>query len=78
MRWFILFILIASPSFAASYVVQCNNVSGCLAPDGTTQPNGTYLNRIVVAPADIASGVAAPQSGTLWVPDTGQQIYISQ
>ena len=61
-------LLWASPALANTYAVQCA-AGGCVASDGTLQPAGTVVNRIVAAP-----GTNLGPSYTL-VPDTGQAIY---
>ena len=55
----------------AKYVLQCNLAQGCVAADGTTQPNGTYMELISwdgVSPYHPA--------GMNVVPYTGQTIYV--
>ena len=70
MRLLILLLLaLAVPARAAQqYVVTCS--APCLAPDGTTQPAGTALNRIV------ASAGFSPGAGLALVPDIGQALYL--
>jgi hypothetical protein len=66
------FLLLAFCSAAhaapGTYVVQCT--ASCVAIDGTTQPAGTALNRIVADPDTFNPG-----TGLTLVPDTGQAIY---
>jgi hypothetical protein len=52
---------------AANYVVVC--ATTCTAFDGTTQPAGTALNRIIADPT------FNPGPGLALIPDTGQSIY---
>ena len=65
-----LLLLFALPARAATYVLVCGPAP-CTAPDGTTQPAGTALGRI------LWDGHAAytPPAGEQVVPDTGQAIY---
>ncbi len=60
-------LLIASPAFAGDYVVTCT--APCTAPDGTTQPAGTVINRILADPT------FDPGPGLSIQPDTGQAVY---
>lgn len=50
------------------YVVECN--ATCTAPDGTQQPAGTVLNRVLVDPDTMT-----PPPNTTFVADTGQAVY---
>ena len=65
-----LLLLLALPAHAATYVLVCGP-SACKAPDGTTQPAGTVLGRI------LWDGHAAytPPSGEQVVPNAGQLPY---
>ena len=62
---------IGGPALAApsDQVVQCT--APCQAADGTTQPTGTFLNRIYADPATFNPG-----PGLTLIPDTGQAIYV--
>ncbi len=60
-------LLIAPPVFAGQYVVTCT--APCAAPDGTTQPAGTVINRILADPS------FNPGPGLSIQPDTGQAVY---
>ena len=60
-------LLIATPAFAGNYVVTCSGP--CVASDGTTQPTGTVINRILADPT------FNPGAGLTLQPDTGQAIY---
>jgi hypothetical protein len=59
--------LITTPALAGNYVVTCT--IPCIVSDGTTQPAGTVLNRIV------ADSTFRPGAGLSIVPDTGQAVY---
>lgn len=61
------FLLIAAPALAGNYVVTCTGP--CTASDGTTQPAGTVLNRILADPG------FDPGPGLALAPDTGQAVY---
>jgi hypothetical protein len=56
---------LASPG---RYVVQCT--AACTASDGTSQPAGTNIIRVLADPATFAPG-----AGLVLVPDTGQALY---
>ncbi len=60
-------LLIAGPALAGNYVVTCT--APCVASDGSTQPAGTVLNRIVADPG------LSPGTGLALAPDTGQLVY---
>jgi len=61
------FSMLTAPAFAGSYVVQCS--TPCTASDGTTQPAGTAVNRILADPG------FDPGPGLALAPDTGQSVY---
>jgi len=61
------FCLLALPATAGQYVVICT--APCVASDGTTQPVGTVLNRILASPGFV------PGSGLSIVTDAGQTAY---
>ena len=62
---------LAIPAKAAPYVLQCALAQGCVAADGTTQPQGTYLAQISW------DGVSTYQpAGLNVVAYTGQTIYV--
>ena len=67
----LLFVLLltatATGARAGNYVVAC--AASCVAADGTTQPAGTVLNRIVADPG------FSPGTGLALAPDTGQAVY---
>lgn len=68
MRWFILTLsLLATPAFAGNYVLVCT--APCIASDGTTQPAGTVVNRIIADPT------FSPGAGLSLQADTGQAMY---
>jgi hypothetical protein len=58
---------LASTANAGTYVVVCT--APCTAPDGTTQPAGTAVNRIVADPD------FNPGDGLSLVADDGRPIY---
>lgn len=60
-------LLLIIPAYAGSYVIVCS--SSCIASDGTTQPPGTILNRIVADPS------FDPGTGLTLQSDTGQVVY---
>lgn len=60
-------LLFAAPAFAGNYVVTY--AAPCVASDGTTQPAGTVVNRILADPT------FNPGMGLTLQPDTGQAIY---
>jgi hypothetical protein len=61
-------LLLTTPALAqSSFVVVCT--APCIAGDGTTQPIGTVLNRILAAPG------FNPGPGLALAPDTGQGLY---
>ena len=61
-------LLISAPAFAGNYVVTCT--TSCTALDGTTQPAGTVINRILADPT------FNPGPGLSLQPDTGQAVYV--
>ena len=61
-------LLFSAPAFAGNYVVTCT--APCVASDGTTQPAGTVLNRILADPT------FNPGPGLSLQPDTGQAVYV--
>jgi hypothetical protein len=65
----VVFAALSNPALAASYAVVCS--APCTAQDGSTQPIGTVVNRIVW------NGLApwTPPPNTVVVADTGQVVY---
>ena len=60
-------LLLSAPAFAGNYVVICT--APCVASDGTTQPPGTVINRILADPT------FDPGPGLSLQPDTAQAVY---
>ena len=60
-------LLITSPANAATYLVVCSTV--CTASDGTTQPAGAALNRVMADPS------WSPGAGLALIADDGRALY---
>lgn len=69
MRWLLIAaVMAATPAYAGKYVLVCS--TPCPASDGTIQPAGTALNRV------LWDGVAPyTPPGVFIVLDTGQTLY---
>ena len=65
-----LLLLLALPAYAApsNYALVCT--APCVASDGTTQPAGTVLGKVLANPD------WNPGAGKQIVPDTGQAVYV--
>lgn len=70
MRWLIALLASVAPALAApgTYLEVCSPGS-CRALDGSTQPAGTVINRVVVDPATFS------KPGVAYVPDDRRPIY---
>lgn len=68
--------LVALPVLAAapgSQVIVC--IASCVASDGTTQPIGTVLNRVMAGSGYTPTDGAGNPSTVQLAPDTGQALY---